>query len=331
MGTKKIFVILLAFISFLPASAFAADLFEYTMDSVSSRTNRAQCEAFVRQTAERFVAQTGITPFSHGCRQDSLDFEQLEGVISYFADERINLISSKDQRSSVDSEGAFPSQQDCLAALPRRTEQFKQIFGVEPLASWCYRLYSNSSNYVARIEALGTSEIKSQHVGFYFFGRFTLPPQTVLSTIRSAAELRFPGHVVDASFAGSLAYARATVRYYSPVRYYLDNMDEMKFATTMSCEEAALDVMGMFDNFEIKPVAAFCTSDNLAGIRVNFISFTQLIGTTDLYKHYEAPSTFPTREQCLQNADQAGSGSDNVIGAICTDTVPSVLHMILKK
>jgi hypothetical protein len=330
MGNKQIFGIVLACFSFQPASAFAADPLEYTMDSVSNRANRAQCEAFVRETAERFTTQTGITPFSQGCRQDSLDSNQLAGVISYFADERIKLISSKDRSGGVDSEGGFSSEEACLEALPRRIEQFKTIFGVEPLASWCLRLYSSSSKYAARIEAVGISDIKPQHVGFYFFGRFTQPAQTVLATIRSAAEQRFPGQVVDASIEGSLAYARATVRYYNPTRHFLDNMDEIKFATTEACEEAAQDIVSMFENLAVKPVGAFCTADNLAGIRVNLISFTQLVGATDLYTHYEA-SAYPTTEQCRQSADQASSGRDNVIGTICTDSTPSFLHMLLKK
>ncbi len=327
MGTTKIFAILLACFSIQSASAAAVELFEYRMESLASQS--AQCEAFVQETAQRFAAQTGITPFAQGCRPDTINSGSLEGIISYFADERIQFLSSRDRRASVDSEGGFDSKQACLAALPARTAQFKTIYGVEPLASWCFRLYSMSSTHVARIEAVGTSDIKSVIVGFDFYGRFTVPAQTILTTIKNAAEQKFPGHVVDASFEGKLAYARATVRYYSPIRYFVDNMDEMKFATTEACEEAAQDVVTMFQDLADKPVTTFCTVDGLAGIRVNLISFTKLIGATDLYTHYQAPSSFPTREQCRQSATQVAN--DRVIGTICTDAVPSVMHVLLKK
>ena len=331
MGITKIFGILLACFSVQSASAAAAELYEYRMESIASRSNQAQCEAFVQDTAQRFAVRSGITPFAHGCRSDTIDSGSLEGVISYFAEERIQFLSSKDRRASVDSEGGFGSEQACQAALPARTAQFKTIYGVEPLASWCFRLYSMSSIHVARVEAVGTSDIKSVIVGFDFYGRFTVPAQTVLATIRNAAEQKFPGHVVDASFEGKLAYARATVRYYSPIRYFIDNMDEMKFATTEACEEAAQDVMTMFQDLADRPVTTFCTVDGLAGIRVNLISFTKLIGATDLYTHYQAPSSFPTREQCRQSATQVANDNDKVLGTICTDAVPSVTPVLLKK
>jgi len=331
MRTSKILGILLPCFSFQSTSATAAELFEYRMENVSSRSNLAQCEAFVRDTAERFTTQTGITPFSVGCRQDRFDSSSLEGVISYFAEERIQLLTSQDRRASVDSEGGFSSEEACRTALTARTVQFQNIYGVEALASWCFRPYSMSSVHVARIEAVGTSDIKSVIVGFNFYGRITVPSQTVLATIRKAAEQKFPGHVADASFEGKLAYARATVRYYSPVRYFIDNMDEMKFATTEACEEAAQDVLYMFDGFAEKPLTTFCTVDGLAGIRVNLISFTKLIGNTELYTHYEAPSSFPTREQCHQSATQVMTDNDKVIGTVCTDTAPSVMHILLKK
>jgi hypothetical protein len=108
-------------------------------------------------------------------------------------------------------------------------------------------------------------------------------------------------------------------------------MDEMKFSTVEACEEAAQDVLNMFESFPQKPVTTFCTVDGLAGIRVNLISFTELIGATDLFTHYQAPSSFPTRDQCRDSATQIATNNDRVIGTICTDTVPSVLHMLLKK
>jgi len=329
MGTNKIYCLLLGCLSFQSASA--AELFEYRMEKVSSKANQAQCEALVQATAETFEDRAGITPFAFGCRLDSVGSGLVEGIISYFADERVHILTSKDRRSSVDSEGGFTSEQACLDALPTRTAQFETIYGVESLASWCFRLYSMSSIYVARVEAVGTSDIQSVNVGFNIYGRLTVPTQTVLSTLKTAAEQKFPGKMVDATIEGQLAYARATVRYYSSVRYYLDNMDEIKFATTEACEEAVTDIETMFQTLDEKPLTTFCTTDGLAGIRVNLISFTKLIGEPDHYTHYQAPSSFSTREQCRQSATQVANNNDQVIGIVCTDAEPSLMHILLKK
>jgi hypothetical protein len=330
MGINKIFGIALACFAAHSTSAASAELFEYKMEKISTKANAAQCEVFVKEVAERFAVQTGITPFAHGCSQDSTDSNLVGGIISYFAEERVQFLSSRDRRVVVDSEGGFSSDEACRAALPARIEQFERVYGIDNLASWCFRLYSMSSVYVARIEAVGTSDIKSVIVGFDFYGRLTAPAQSILTTIKNAAEQKFPGHVVDASFEGKLAYARATLRYYSSVRHYIDNMDEMKFATVEACEEAAQEVLNMFESLPQKPVTTFCTVDGLAGIRVNLISFTEQIGATDLFTHYQAPSSFPSREQCRESAAQVANNNDRVIGTVCTDTVPSALHMLLK-
>ena len=123
MGTSKIFGILLACFSIQSATAAAAELYEYRMESVASRSNQAQCEAFVQETAQRFAVQTGITPFAQGCRPDTIDSGSVEGVISYFAEERIQFLSSKDRRASVDSEGGFGSEQVVSLVLRHRSNQ----------------------------------------------------------------------------------------------------------------------------------------------------------------------------------------------------------------
>lgn len=311
--------------------ASAQNLYEYRLDKLGVRSELAACEAALQTIAIKFVEQSGITPFSKGCKINDLDAGDLDGVIGYFAPARVSTISTRDTRAIIDSQGAFRSRESCQTALVNRIVQFQTIFGTDPMAAWCFQEYSFSSVYAARIEAIGTSDIKSVIIGFDFYGRPTIEPQAILSTLRAAAELKFPGHVREASMESKLAYIRTSLRYYSDTRYYLDNMVEMKFKTKEVCEEVLGNVAEMFETLSDKPALLFCTLDGLAGIRVNLVTFSKDISGPELYQHYEAPQIFATRADCLAQAATVGSNTETVLGTVCTDMTPSVLHILLRK
>lgn len=312
-----------------PASA--ENLYEYQLEKIGQRTDRAACEAALESIAAKFTEQSGIVPFSKGCKENNIDRGDLDGVISYFAEERISNISSRDRRIIVDSQGAFRSMEACQSGLTGRVGQFQAIFGTEPMAAWCFREYSSTSTYAARIEAIGSSVIKSVIVGFDFYGRPTAEPQSILTGLKAAAELKFPGHVVDSSMESRLAYTRTTLRYYSPVRYFLDNMVEMKFKSPEVCEDVLGEVAGMFDTLAEKPAALFCSVDGLAGIRVNLVTFTKDISAPELYQHYQAPQAFADRAACQAHAATVAGDNAAILGTVCTDMTPSVLHLLLSK
>lgn len=310
------------------SAAAAQNLFEYRFDKLSIRSDLAACESSLQSIAAKFTEQSGITPFSMGCRENEIDHSQLDGIISYFAGTRVSTVTSRDLRS-IDSQGAFPSMEACEAALPGRVEQFQSVYATEPMAAWCFHEYLYSPVFAARIDAIGTSDIKSLSVGFDFYGQPTVEQETILANLKSAAELKFPGHVVDTTMESKVTSMRTTLRSYSATRYYLDNMADMTFKTRAACEEALGDVDGIFDSLSEKPALLFCTVDGLSGIRVNLVTFTKDIFGPDLYRHYQAPQIFANRDECRTHAASVGNGNGAVVGTICTDKIPSVLHIVL--
>lgn len=320
---------LLLFSSACLAPAAAADqLFEYRLQKLGVTSQTQACETEISAIAQRFTQQSGITPFAVGCSPDDFDRGFLNGVISYFADARLSVISSQDRTGTVDNDGAYRTLDQCQASLPRRVSQFQNIFGKEPLAAYCYQRHQYSQSFAALVEAIGESDIFAVNAGFYFYGRPFGEAAAVLNALRASAELKFPGRVMDASIDSSLGYVRATLRYFNDERVRLHNLDEMKFQTVEACIESLGTIEGIFTSFTDKPAALFCTTDGLAGIRANIVTFTMEIGAADNYTWYQAPSTYPSRAACLSGA--GGMTSDRLAGSICTDTVPSVLHLILR-
>lgn len=329
MRAARFFGLMLASSSLLATTASAEQLFEYRLRNFGLASNRATCESAMQDIAEKFTQQSGITPFAAGCKGDDVVRSPfLNGVISYFAESRVSSLSSADSFNGVDDPGGYTSLESCEASLPTRIEQFITIYDQEPMVAYCYRIYESQQRYAARIDAIGESDIQGRTSGFTFFGRPVGEASAVLASLRAAAELKFPGRVMDASFDGRMAYARATVRYYNNIRYYMNNLDEIKWKTAEACLASLDELKAIFQSFTEEPAALFCSMDGISGIRSNIATFTQDIGSADNYRWYKAPTSYDSREDCLAN--RGTLSNDRVAGAICTDTVPSVMHLILK-
>jgi hypothetical protein len=320
---------LVLFSSACLAPVAAADqLFEYKLDKLGVTSALEACEAQIQSIAQKFAQQSGITPFAAGCAADEYDRGFLNGAISYFANERVKVLSSRDRRGGIETDGGYKTMEACQASLPRRVSQFQTVYGTEPMAAYCHQMYQSSRTYAALVEAIGESEIVPIFAGFTFFGRPVGEPAEILASLKATADEKFPGRVMDASFDGSLGYAHGVIRYYNTERVRLHNLDEMKFKTVEACVESLGTVESILNSFTDKPAVLFCTADGLSGIRSNIVTFTMEIGSPDTYTWYQSPTTYATREQCVAGA--GGLSSGRLAGTICTDTVPSVLHMILR-
>lgn len=311
--------------------ASATQLFELRLEKFAKKSEPLGCQTAMQGVAATFSAQSGLTPFSTGCREDRLDRDFLEGVISYFSEAPLKTLSSVDHRGFFDAQGSFRSTEECQAALADRVLQFQRIFGVQTLAAWCFREYSSPSFFTARIAALGESPVQAVATGFDFYGRPILGADTVIRSLSEAAELMFPGHVVDVSMESRLAYLRATLRYFHDERIYLHNLDEIIFSSAEICQDNVSMVEAMFVPLAARPASVFCSADGLSGIRLNLVTFSTDLGEPDLYEHYQDPARFADRAQCLQKAAAIVPGNSTILGAVCSDSTPVHLHIFLRK
>lgn len=310
-------------ILWLAPAAFADQLFEYRVAKLGVASEQAACEADIRIIAQKFQEHSGITPFAAGCSRDEYDRGFLNGAVSYFAEQPVSVLSSRDRLSALDLDGGFSSMAACRAALPALKRQFESIYAAEAMTAICHQRYLTAALFAPLIEAIGESEMLPIFSGFTYYGRPIGPASVVTSGLIASAELRFPGRVMSASYESN----RVTLRYYNTERVRLFNLSEMKFKTADACMAALGDVESIFANFADKPAVVFCTEDGPSGTKANIVTFTMEIGAPDTYSWYRHPATYASRAACEDAA--TGLVSARVAGGVCTDTVPSVLHLFL--
>ena len=182
---KAYFCVSMSMAAFFITQSALGGVFELKFYNVNYPMDLVQCESSLRESANRFGIAAGVSVLGSECARDSV-LDRLVGVISYAAPARVAVWSTESNLTFQRVE-FFRSLAKCQEALSAELETMKQLTGLEPFISYCYRasLYG-AERYRALIQAVGESEINKYEVA-PFIPNFFQDGAAVASLLTSQA------------------------------------------------------------------------------------------------------------------------------------------------
>lgn len=287
-GKSKTTLIAVVTLGFTCIEAKASDLHEYKIPNLPATKER--CDEQAASVARKLAAEPDISIVGVACKAAPEGFDL---VISYAAPRAVDITSSEPTYPYRQRTG-YSSLRDCHHELASERTVFLTHTGLEPLVSYCYRVYpSGVEPYRIKIDAIGTPRltprIEELSVPGYLIGEAWALTDQIEETFA-----RNDSYISKARLNPDIAGKTLQLRYYAKdeLPFHLSKVADFDSEQACLNESAAL---------ALAPFAVdFCTTWN----RKAQLQLLQLEGAA-MARSDLLPTDYPSKEACEDTAQES--------------------------
>jgi hypothetical protein len=315
----------------ISSSSALAGNYQLSFREFGSGRSDAECSQAIKLAAEQFGAQAGVVVLGADCLDAEIGHRSKTGAISYVAATPVSITSSYPGPSYGPS-GYYSSRAACVAGMLREVEVFKEQTGLTPFSQYCFQgLSSSISIFQARIDAVGTSEIR-KFATHSSWNPTLADPQQYLRDVQEMAE-QSGLKVVESIITRDIGGWQIGLGYYFAKEMRLHSEEALSWETEEECQEAISESQ---QNWSANLKLVFACGQSSRKFQAVYSWFSEEIGSESEFDVQVFPIAYQSIEACRsdrQRVEQAlVSSGTQVYASICglEGTKPRLMAFLAK-
>jgi hypothetical protein len=142
------------------SQAYAAKSHLYRLYDIGNSIGKTDCELKANELAQKIATLASVNVKGSLCEY-STTIETKNLLISYEADEPLEIVSTYTFGDTYVDKGTYKTEQECLQNIAQDEKVFTEVTGLTPFVSFCSTSkFSRVNPWFSYIEAFGNSEIQ---------------------------------------------------------------------------------------------------------------------------------------------------------------------------